>query len=237
MRADDRQRTSAARDLARSRGVGDDELGRFLRTYAYRFGAHSLLRNLAAADFRLDASVNTLEYMFTKRLADSALRPYVREQDRVLSVGCGDGLLEVNLARRGCRVWGVDVDPNPVRVARVLARRLGVSEHCRFSRVSGTRLPFRRGSFDVVLYFHSLHEIRGPKGTLREANRVLDASGRVLVVDEAEEWKRIAHVLDGGPFVLMEKRALFPGAIRAGGLARRVVLLHLRRPRSARNRA
>lgn len=54
---------------------------------------------------------------------------------RALDVACGPGVGAVWLARRGLDVLGLDVSPVAVRQATDLARRAGVSHHCRFDVV------------------------------------------------------------------------------------------------------
>lgn len=54
---------------------------------------------------------------------------------RALDIACGRGHGTVWLARRGLEVWGLDVSPVAVRLARELARRAGVADRCRFDVV------------------------------------------------------------------------------------------------------
>ncbi len=50
----------------------------------------------------------------------------------LLDVTCGPGLYAVELARRGCRVTGLDFSPASIDYARNLARSEGVAARCRF---------------------------------------------------------------------------------------------------------
>lgn len=49
-----------------------------------------------------------------------------------LDIACGRGAAAVWLARRGLRVWGLDVSSVAVSQATTLARMAGVAESCRF---------------------------------------------------------------------------------------------------------
>ena len=214
--------------VAVDRGVRPRELESLLRAYASDFGASFLLRNLlAGAGFRLPAAANTLEYTFTKRLALAAIEGYVGGGQRVLSVGFGDGFLEVNLAIRGDRVWGLEVDPGLVRVARRLARDAGLGARCTFRFHRGRRYPFRNASFDTVLFSHSLHRIKDARGALRECHRVLRPGGGVLVLEDAAEMRRLAGLVDPRRFAVAERRRLFSGRTHPRGLVQPVSLLRL----------
>jgi SAM-dependent methyltransferase len=52
----------------------------------------------------------------------------VRAGDVVYDLGCGDGRLVIEAARRGARGVGVDIDPELVRVARANARAVGLDD-------------------------------------------------------------------------------------------------------------
>jgi ubiquinone/menaquinone biosynthesis C-methylase UbiE len=74
---------------------------------------------------------------------------------RVLEVGCGDGRLTARLAARACKV--VALDPDAAEVGR--ARRHLGQDHggkVRLEVGSALDLRFLPGSFDAVLFTHSL---------------------------------------------------------------------------------
>jgi SAM-dependent methyltransferase len=64
----------------------------------------------------------------------------VRPDDVVYDLGCGDGRIVIEAARRGARAVGVDIDPRLIREARANAQAAGV----------GDRVEFREGDlFDA----------------------------------------------------------------------------------------
>jgi len=52
-----------------------------------------------------------------------------------MDLACGRGEAAVWLAVRGMHVWGVDVSPVAVDLARALAARFTTADHCRFDIV------------------------------------------------------------------------------------------------------
>ena len=112
-----------------------------------------------------------------------ALDELVDVHDRdVLDVGCGEGELARRLALAGARVVGLD----PLAVALERARAdAPASPAVRYVQGSAEALPFAAASFDVVVFFNSLHHVPSESidTALAEGARVLRAGG-VLYVQE-----------------------------------------------------
>lgn len=110
---------------------------------------------------------------------------------RILDVGCGDGILTLELARRGAQATGVDASPRMVGAARERANQAGYD--VTFGIAQAEALPFSPGTFDVVIAITVLCFIEDAAGTLREMSRVLDSGGR-LVVGELGKWSSWAAI-------------------------------------------
>jgi ubiquinone/menaquinone biosynthesis C-methylase UbiE len=100
----------------------------------------------------------------------------VREGDlvgrRVLDVGCGTGRWSAALAERGSRVWGIDVSPEMVE----LARQRGVNA----KRAGAEALPFKEGWFERALLVLVVHVLDRPRA-FAELHRVLAPEGRLVI--------------------------------------------------------
>lgn len=95
---------------------------------------------------------------------------------RVLDVGCADGYLGQALASKGCRIWGLDKEPWAITASP------GCYEEVRLinlEEISG--LPWREGSFDVVLAADVLEHLREPGRVLRMLRRYVAPGGCVIV--------------------------------------------------------
>lgn len=107
----------------------------------------------------------------------------------VLDVGTGTGLFAESFKKRGCRVAGVDVNPEMVSHARRLV------PEAEFSVATAERLPFPDRSFEVVFLGLVFHETDDAEGALRSALRV--ARTRVAILEwpykEQEFGPPLAH--------------------------------------------
>lgn len=108
------------------------------------------------------------------------------EGKRILELGCGLGELSVWLAKRGARVTAVDLGPDLVVAARVLAKVNGVD--CEFRVGNIARLPFDTATYDVIVGWAILHHLTEADvvETIRECHRVLKAGGLVVFEEPVE---------------------------------------------------
>jgi len=90
-----------------------------------------------------------------------------RPGEKLLDIGCGNGLLMAALADAGLAVSGIDPSEPMLALARA---RLGpeVPLHQGFAE----RLPFDEASFDYATFMTSLEFVQDPVRALREALRV-----------------------------------------------------------------
>lgn len=120
-----------------------------------------------------------------RRLADIDLDAMLGGLDlggdaAVLDLGCGAGRLSGLLAERFIAVVGVDVSPRMIEAAKVLHPERPT---LRYVVSDGVRLPFPRGSFDLVMAFAVLQHLDPTlvQAALCSVRRVLKPGGRVRV--------------------------------------------------------
>jgi SAM-dependent methyltransferase len=104
------------------------------------------------------------------------LRSGVRDADRALDLGCGDGAFTAELAGAGATAVGVDVAA--AAIARAQARHPGLE--FRLAPIDGP-LPFADGSFDVVWCSEVIEHVADTARWLSELRRVLVPAGRLLL--------------------------------------------------------
>jgi SAM-dependent methyltransferase len=91
--------------------------------------------------------------------------------ERILDLGCGDGVLTAKLAAMGCQVVGVDGSAEQVEATK----RLGVEAYV----MDGERLTFD-GEFDAVFSNAALHWMRDPDRVIDGVRRALRTGGRFV---------------------------------------------------------
>src|SRR5271154_187946 len=91
--------------------------------------------------------------------------------ERILDLGCGDGVLTAKLAAMGCRAIGVDASPEQVEAAK----KLGVEAQV----VDGEHLNFDN-EFDAVFSNAALHWMRSPDSVIAGVWRALRPGGRFV---------------------------------------------------------
>jgi len=79
-----------------------------------------------------------------------------------LDVGCNAGFYSFELARRGARVTGIDVEPLFLRQAEWAAGQYGLADRVAFERLQVYDLARRAGQYDLVLFMGVLYHLRYP---------------------------------------------------------------------------
>ena len=94
-----------------------------------------------------------------------------RTGERILDLGCGDGVLTAKLAAMGCDLVAVDSSGAQIEAAR----KLGLDARV----MNGEKLTFH-GEFDAVFSNAALHWMRDPEAVIRGVWRALRSKGRFV---------------------------------------------------------
>ena len=103
---------------------------------------------------------------------------YIKKNDRILDLGCGNGQNTKKAAKIAKKVVGIDLDENSLALAKKSIRLKNIT----FKKVGLEKpLPFKDASFNKVLFLDVLEHLEKRDQALDEAKRVLVPGGRFAV--------------------------------------------------------
>jgi glycosyltransferase involved in cell wall biosynthesis/precorrin-6B methylase 2 len=104
----------------------------------------------------------------------------------VLEVGAATGYLSSEMARRGCRVTGIEIDPDMAALSRNYCARMVVGD-VETIDVSGL------GTFDAIVLGDVLEHLKDPAATLIRMASLLKPNGKILISlpNIANIWVRL----------------------------------------------
>jgi precorrin-6B methylase 2 len=185
------------------------------------------------------------EWDLAERWCDVETVIDLRADDEALDIGCAEGLITLEVARRVRSVRGIEIDHHRVAAAERLRRRLGAM-NARFEagNICDIDLPAR--SYDVVLFLGVLHHLPGRR-RMAVLRTCLDAARRQVVLRTPLEHplrraalEMILRTIDecefdgaaysaagrrGGNLVVANRRGVAVAPAANTGLARPAVLL------------
>jgi ubiquinone/menaquinone biosynthesis C-methylase UbiE len=137
--------------------------------------------NLTAVDL---AAVDEFHVGGLEATQELAKNMELRAGLRLLDVGSGiGGPARYFAAEHGCKVTGIDLTEEFVRVAGSLTKRTKLDALVEFRQGSALELPFDAGTFDGAYMIHVGMNVADKAGIFREVRRVLKPAGLFTVFD------------------------------------------------------
>ena len=152
---------------------------------------------------------------FTEFLVET-LRP--RPGNRILDVGCGEGLAEVSLGRlhiSQIRLVGIDLIVSKVTAA--LQATKSHNQRVGFAAADAARLPFRDGVFDSLYCIAVLQHIVDAGAAVAECARVTTQHGRIVAVEPDNAARYLFSSVPAGVKAFDLAREFFAAAAEARG--------------------
>lgn len=153
---------------------------------------------------------------FRKRLINILLERDVRGK-HILDAGCGDGSLALGLAKRGARVWAVDIDEAWCNMVKERAHNKPYKDNIAIVCSSLTDVALPPTHFDYVLCGDVLEHIDDDEKVLFNFHRLLKPSGALIISVplDARQWdvsdEMVGHkrLYDVDNFCFLIERAHF----------------------------
>jgi ubiquinone/menaquinone biosynthesis C-methylase UbiE len=110
----------------------------------------------------------------------------VNQNDTVLDVACGPGLVACEFATHAGHVTGMDITPAMIEQAKKRQQELNL-ENLAWAIGDAVPLPYADNSFSLVITRYSFHHLLAPEKALSEMIRVCRPGGLIMVADVAME--------------------------------------------------
>ena len=120
----------------------------------------------------------------------------IERNDKILDVGCGDGVFSIELAKRGYDIVGMDLSANSINYAKYFSKRSEVKID--FLVGDACHFPFANESFDIILCSEVLEHIKDDEDVIKEISRVTKAGGFLFLTTPSD------------------KASTYPGHVRCG---------------------
>ncbi|MBC7131396.1 methyltransferase domain-containing protein [Candidatus Bathyarchaeota archaeon] len=109
----------------------------------------------------------------------------LKGDEAVLDLGCGTGFYCNLLKEYATSLYCIDLDKAAVEAAKKSLKDKG--ENVFFIVGEASKIPLKDASLDVIFMANFFHDVEDKRSTYREILRVLDSSGRVIIID----WKKM----------------------------------------------
>ncbi len=141
-----------------------------------------LFNRMAATYDRGNRALSLLIDQIWRRRTVSALG--IRDGQYILDIATGTADMAIEAARQAdCRVAGIDLSEEMLRVARGKNAQSPFPGRCFFLQGDGTRTPFRDGSFNHAMISFGVRNVQDMDGLFRETLRILKPGGRFAILE------------------------------------------------------
>ena len=141
-----------------------------------------LFNRMAATYDRGNRTLSLLIDQVWRRRTVSALS--LRDGQYVLDIATGTADMALEAARQAdCRIAGIDLSEEMLRIAREKNRRSPFPGRCFFLQGDGTQAPFRDESFDHAMISFGIRNVQDMDSLFRETLRVLKPGGRFVILE------------------------------------------------------
>jgi len=121
----------------------------------------------------------------------------------VIELGCGLGMLSLELARNGLHVTGVDLSPKSIKIANKYRDENTYKDNfgsLKYICCDINEIEFKREEFDSVIFFRSLHHIPNWESLIEKIYYTLKPGGRLILSEPVrshftKESARFAAIL------------------------------------------
>lgn len=102
---------------------------------------------------------------------------------KVLDLGCGSGRHTVYLAKRGFEVYGIDIAPEGIKLAKDWLKKENLKANFKIGSIY-QKLPYRDEFFDAIISTNVVHhaKINTIRKAIKEIERILKPKGLIFII-------------------------------------------------------
>jgi ubiquinone/menaquinone biosynthesis C-methylase UbiE len=104
----------------------------------------------------------------------------LEEQQIVVEIGTGTGLIALAVADRVKHIHAVDYSPEMILEAQRKQEQTGIT-NITFREADAYQLPFEKATADRIIAMNILHLLSSPKNVLAECRRILKPGGKLIL--------------------------------------------------------
>lgn len=123
------------------------------------------------------------------------LRLLLRDEKpvKILDVGCGTGetITFLKTLFPKSKMYGVDTSSTAIKFSKARG-------HKNIFKSTAAHMPFKKDSFDIILFLDVLEHIKDDRGVILEATRVLKKGGCIIITSPGLSFIWSAHDIDQG---------------------------------------
>ena len=125
----------------------------------------------------------------------------------VVDVGCGGGLLTEAMAKAGAEVYGIDMGPGPIEIAKLHLLESGLD--VKYQQIPAEEFAEKNPqTFDVVTCMEMLEHVPEPASIIAACAKMVKPGGHVFFSTLNRNAKSYAHAIIGAEYIL---KMLTPG--------------------------
>lgn len=135
-------------------------------------------------------AIQKLHYMyFAKAMEARIISRFLelKKGEKVCDIACGSGHQCIKMAKRGCEVYGIDMNARNIKNAKSIAE----GYDCDFQVANAEKLPYDSNMFDKVVSVCALEHFANDEKAIEEMNRVLKPGGILVLTVDSFTYKGI----------------------------------------------
>ena len=113
---------------------------------------------------------------YTYRFSISVLNEFAYKSKDILDIGCGSGTIDFYLAKKGGRVFGVDISRKAIKKCKESAIILGLEKKTTFKVINFPRRSIDR-KFDIIICFEVLEHLEDDFLAARKIKKMIKRNG------------------------------------------------------------